>query len=67
MSERMIGARIAVVLILHGLLWACAMLFSDAIWGDRVSQALVWPALIASFVLLFGLALGAIRKSKKDF
>ena len=51
MGDKSRALRIAIYLILHGLLWAFAMILADSIWGDSVAQ---WMAVV------FGIANGIV-------
>ncbi len=43
MEDKSLALRITIYLILHGLLWAFAMILADSIWGDSVAQ---WMAVV---------------------
>ncbi len=55
MTEKSLGKRTAIFLILHALLWVFGMFAADAIWGDRVAQ---WVAII--FVWVQGLLVASV-------
>lgn len=68
MNDNPSKSRMALFLILHALLWVFAIFLADSLWGDAVSQLLVWPFIIVNTVLaiLFSLKLRGQRDKPVD-
>ena len=58
------AARIAIILVLFGVLWTLGLFLVDAVWGDRAAQlaAVAYP--VFGGALALGLMVGLIKRSQ---
>ncbi len=58
--------RIVTILILHALLWVCAIFLIDTFWGDAASKWVAILFTLANGLLMTVLVLQSINKEKQN-
>jgi hypothetical protein len=67
MSQHLTDMRGALLLILHGLFWAFAMILADALWGGTPAGEKVAPWMAVAFVIVNGiLGVGLVMRSRSS-